>query len=855
MSEEEQTRQKRRKRIGLAVAATVAILAVLIVPPLVSVSRYKAQITHLISASLGRPVRLASVEVRLLPRPGFVLNDLTVEEDPAYGAEPVLHANSVTAPIRLLSLWRGRLEIDTISVDEASLNLVRSSAGHWNLDSLLRTATGTGAGAGKAGQAVKLPYLEATNSRINIKNGVEKLPFSLLNAKLSLEQQRPGEWRVRLRAQPARTDLSLQQADTGVVELKAELHQASELRQMPLNADLEWREAQLGQLTRLVLGTDAGWRGDLTGDLHIEGTAEAAKIKTRLRATGVHREEFAPAEAMDFDANCSLGAHFTARAIDNLVCDSPLGSGQIRLTGNLPGNLPGVNRQPHIEVALDRIPLAAGLDALRTVRSGLAPGLIAAGTASGQLTYAPAAPEAEPKKIEHPIHGRLAKARAVEGPLTGSLAIDGLELRGNGLSDPLNIPKLLLTPVSDDTEGEALAASFPVPAGAAAPLTVSARLALSGYQFTVHGQASMSRAKELAQVAGLANAAALDALAGEPVSLDLAGQGPWMALQTPVQLQTLPPSIAAANPAPAGPTDSLSGTVTLRNANWKAEYLVNHVEISSATLHLDAGAMRWDPVLFTYGPVKGTASLTLPARCAQECLPQFQLQFGALDASVLQAAFLGAHEKGTLLTTLIERLRPTAAPAWPRLQGTVKADSLLLGPVTLHGTTASLKILADGAEVDGFEAGLLGGRIHLSGAFHAAPSAKEKPSYRFEGQLEKLTPALVGQLLGLHATGSSFDGSGKLELTGFSADDLAASAKGALHFDWQRGAVSGGATPTALARFDRWSGDAEIAGGALTLKENQAKRGAVSVPVQGELKLALPPRMAFVAAKPTAEKR
>ena len=109
-------------------------------PPLVSIGRYKARITRLMSASLGRPVRLSSVELRLLPRPGFVLTDLTVEEDPAYGAEPVLHANTVTADIRLLPLWRGRLEISSISVDEASLNLVRTREGRWNLDSLFRTA-------------------------------------------------------------------------------------------------------------------------------------------------------------------------------------------------------------------------------------------------------------------------------------------------------------------------------------------------------------------------------------------------------------------------------------------------------------------------------------------------------------------------------------------------------------------------------------------------------------------------------------------------------------------------------------------------------------------------------------------
>ena len=35
------------------------------------------------------------------------------------------------------------------------------------------------------------------------------------------------------------------------------------------------------------------------------------------------------------------------------------------------------------------------------------------------------------------------------------------------------------------------------------------------------------------------------------------------------------------------PTDTLSGTVTVRNANWKADYLANHVEISEATLHVD----------------------------------------------------------------------------------------------------------------------------------------------------------------------------------------------------------------------------------------------------------------------------
>ena len=851
MTEETQGRKSKHKRLWLALTAVVALLAILIVPPLVSVSHYKSRITQLVSDSLGRPVRLSSVEARLLPRPGFVLNDLSVEEDPAFGAEPIFHANTVTASIRLLPLWRGRLEIGSISADEASLNLVRTADGHWNLDSLLRTATARAQAAQGRSGLVTLPYIEAKNSRINIKNGAEKLPFSLLDAKMSLEQQHPGNWRVRLRGQPVRTDLSIEQADTGIVRLEATVRQAANLRQAPMHLDLEWREAQLGQLTRLILGTDAGWRGDLTGELRLDGTAESAQIKAQLRATGVHRAEFAPAAPMDFDANCSLVAHYSTRAIDNLFCDSPLGSGHIRLTGNLPARAPGQEALPRVSVELDRFPVAVGLDALRTVRSGLGAGLVAAGSVSGKITYAPTAPDAAPEKPEH--RARLTSPHpVVEEPLSGSFTVQGLQLSGDGLSQPINIPKLLLEPapaLASQPAGssQVLAATAVIPAGGAAPLTVSTRLALAGYQLTVRGQASIARARELAHVAGLANAAALDALAGDPVSVDLTAEGSWMPTER-VPFGARQPS-----------SDDLTGTVTLRNANWKADYLVNHVEISQATLHLASDELRWDPVVFSYGPLKGTASLTLPAACEapQSCPPTFQIQFGALDARILQTAFLGAQKRSTLLSTLLDRLRPSAAPAWPQLEGTIKADSLLLGPVTLHEPVANVRTIAGGAEITGFDAGLLGGRVHGGGFFHTAATPKDKPSYDLEGQFEKLSPQAVGQLLGLRATGNSFDGSGKLALSGFTGDDLAASAKGTLHFEWQRGTLAAsGSTPApaALTRFDRWSADAEIANGALTLKESQARRGANNEPVQGSVPLAIPPKIAFPASKQTPAK-
>jgi hypothetical protein len=236
----------------------------------------------------------------------------------------------------------------------------------------------------------------------------------------------------------------------------------------------------------------------------------------------------------------------------------------------------------------------------------------------------------------------------------------------------------------------------------------------------------------------------------------------------------------------------------------------------------------------------------VPTACdaPQPCPPRFQLQFGALDAAVIQTAFLGAEERGTLLSTLIHRLRSTATPAWPILEGTVKAESLILGPVTLHQPEATLRTLADGAEITAFDAALLGGHLRGTGAYHAAATAKDKPSYVMEAQFDKLSPPALGQLLGLRFSGGTLDANGKIELTGFTAADLAASAKGALHFDWQHGAATAasGYIPPVLARFDSWTADAEIMSGTLKLKDNQVKRGAH----------ADPPKVAFLAPKPAA---
>ena len=886
-----------RRWLRIVLAAIAVLVLVFVVPPLISVSAYKNQITQLIAQSLGRPVRLASVEAHILPWPGFEITDFSVAEDPAYGAEPVLHANKVTASIRLLALLRGHVEIGKISVDEASLNLVRAGPGRWNLDSIFRTAAAQTVSTPSARRVVPLPYLEATDSRINFKNGVEKLPFSLVNADLSLWQENPGEWRIRLRGQPARTDVSLHLEETGVVRMEASIRRAEALRQMPLHLDLDWREAQLGQLARLVTGSDPDWRGDLTGELHLDGTADAAQITMRLRASGVHRAEFTPVAPLDFDARCGLQYHYAERSIENMTCDSPLGDGHVHVTGEKLGE----NSPPRFSVELDRIPVTAGLDALRTLRSGLAPDLEARGTVSGKIVYDVSAPANTPPNQPGPgaksERNRKAKLSTGHvGPLTGSLTVVGLILSGDSLSKPIQAPKFTLEPVAvesvtplpsaqagqsaEENPAQALAGSVAIPAGGAIPLILNVRFAPSGYQVAARGQASFARARELARVTGISGTDALAAFAGEPIAVDLVAEGPWIPAEEIAPGSALPVDLASQNPANTSPAnspddsalagtgDTLTGTVTMHNANWQADYLANHVVVDDATLHIDNDDLRWDPVEFTYGPLKGTASLTLPAACApdqtaqQPCRAQFQMQFADLDASAFESALLGARAKGTLLSDLLERIHPSSAPPWPPLEGTVTAGSLALGPVTLQGVAVSLRTVPTGVEITSFDAALFGGKVHLAGTLTKPANDQDKPAFSLEGDFQKFNASDVGRYLGLRWTGGALNGDGNLELSGYTEADLASSAKGDLHFECGQGSISNAksaapvgatksvSTPAALAHFDRWSGDAAIANGALHLGQNVATAGARKQSVDATITFGDPPQLAFPPQKP-----
>ncbi|MGH9559877.1 MAG: hypothetical protein ACRD3S_00350, partial [Terracidiphilus sp.] len=535
---------------------------------------------------------------------------------------------------------------------------------------------------------------------------------------------------------------------------------------------------------------------------------------------------------------------------------------------------------PALTLALDLIPVAAGLDALRTLRNGLDPELEAGGTVGGKLVYDPSTATVQPAKPAKSKH-TAQSAATPSGPLSGSLTVADFALTGAGLSKPVQVAKMVFKPSAAPLSAEALTGTFDLPAGGDAPIVFTLKFSLAGYQVNVRGPAAIARARELAHIAEVSEAKPLAALAGDPLTTDLVFAGPWLPPEdnlasvaasdepAPAPKQNVAGTVATPL-APVPAADSLTGTVTLRNVNWKADFLANHVQISEATLHLDGAFLRWDPVVFTYGPVKGTVALSRVLKCPpsaepvlQTCGTQFQMRFGDLDASTLESALLGAQPKATLFSDFIDRLRPASSPPWPALQGTVSADSMVLGPVTLHGVAATVRVAATGADISSFDAALFGGNVHLTGSLAKPSNDRDKPAYTFEGDFQKINVAQLGALLRLRWTGAALTGNGKVGLAGYTAKDLASSARGALHFECRRGALGNQpptsakaeAIPAALGSFDQWTADATIGSNGVTLDQNSVTVGAHRHSVVATVKFGDPPVVSFAPAKPLPQKQ
>jgi hypothetical protein len=741
-------------RWGALLAAALAVAA-LVLPPFINVERYKGRVIESMSNALGRPVTVDAVELRLLPQPGFYLDNVSVGDDPAYNAEPILHAEEVTAYLRLSSLWRGRLEIARLKLNYPSLNLAEREDGSWNLESLLWKASRTQAAPTSARLSEtrpRFPYIEATNGRINFKYGLEKSVFSFTDADFTLFSPAENQWRMRLVAQPVRTDMPV--TDTGTVKAEITMQRAGLLRDAPMSATVTWERVQLGNLTRLIYGEDRGWRGALEASAQVSGTPGALHFTTAAKLRDFRRFDISSGDA-NLNATCAGELNVSASLLQNTSCRLPLEGGLLSVKGTLRGL-----RFPRYDLAITAESLGANalLNLARRAKRDLPEDITAKGTISASF------------------HAR----RMTEAPSQwiGNLVVNGLVVHSAVLGKDLAINKAIAMANTEEVReprhrGHSAITIAPVralvlqrfdlPLGADTPATVEGQLDDERFELRVKGDATLERLQQFARAIGVG--VPKIALAG-PAAIDLVIGGKWTTFESP----------------------EVTGTAQLKNARAEVPGLSVPVAISSAYVELDHNRFTLRNASATVGKVTLGGSANFPRSCEDDslCMSSFNLSTDDLNPDQWNEV-LNPHLKK----------RP-----WYRLLGAGEAEHNLIANLHSTGHLTSRRLTMGTAAGTGFDTGfsiadgvlrlndaradLLGGTV--SGDWKIDFSGGE-PGYESTGTVTRVQPEKLGTLLNAPLGTGELGLKYKLKMAGWDLDTLAKSAVAETEFTWSGGTL------------------------------------------------------------------
>ena len=590
-----------RSSRGKLLAGVVLVLLLFLVRP--GAQRLRTRIVRSISLALGRQVDVGSVTLRLLPQPGFDLENFVVHEDAEFGAEPVLQSSDVVATVRVSSLLRGRLEIARLSLTEPSINLVRNAEGRWNLEKLVERAASTPvAPTAKARSEARpgFPYIEADHGRINFKFGQEKKPYSLTEANFALWQDSENAWGVRLKAQPMRTDFNL--SDTGVLEVDGSWRRSANLHETPVQFTAQWEGAQLGQVTKLTLGQDKGWRGAVRLSATLTGTPSNLMLDTEGSIDDFRRYDISGDQALRLAGRCRGHYSSTDHVLSALACSAPVGDGGIALHGSI---APMAGARAYDLILLARnLPIQPLVEFARRVKKNLPAGIVAAGKLDANVTLRREATTAGRGPVWQ--GGGSVTALNARSPLTNTrLALDKIPFTVSSSGD-LDLTRRMErnrnSTVSARVEPRLDVGPFNLALGGTTSATVRGQFSRSGYSFQVQGDAEVQRLLEVARTIGLP---VPQPAANGDARISLHVGGGWAGF------------------APA----AVTGSAQLHSVRARVRGLNEPVEIASANIELTPSSAEVRKLTASAAGNTWHGSLNVPRQCDTSQLASFASTF------------------------------------------------------------------------------------------------------------------------------------------------------------------------------------------------------------------------------------
>jgi hypothetical protein len=348
----------------------------------------KRRVTARLETAFGRPVEVEAYAFSFWTGPALEAYSVRVSEDPRFGYEYFLRADSLIARVHWHSFLSGHLELGTISLEHPSLNLVRNPDGDWNLAAWLprpQTAPGNSVSPNSASRTSPAPTfrtITVTNGRINFKHGFDKLPFALVDVTGSLESEPAGRWRLDLTAVPSRAAVVVQQP--GVLHLVGDLGGTSS-RLRPAALELDATGASISDVLRLARGQDYGLRGNVALFISARTQGDSWLLQGKASVAQLHRWDLALRnDNPSLNVLGSATLDFSGSHIELTQARVETPHSSARVSGALDWS-PADSRRSELRIDSDALSLADLLAWARAFHFGIADTVAASGFARFNL--------------------------------------------------------------------------------------------------------------------------------------------------------------------------------------------------------------------------------------------------------------------------------------------------------------------------------------------------------------------------------------------------------------------------------------------------------------------------------------
>ena len=707
-------------------------------------NQLRVKITRSISLALGRSVDISSVSLRFLPQPGFELENFVVQDDAAFGAEPVLRAQEVTALLRVTSLLRGKLEIATLSLTEPSINLVRNSDGHWNLENLVERAdkiSSAPTSKAKAEKRPAFPYIEGRHARVNFKFGTEKKPYALTDADFSLWQDSDNSWSMRLKAQPMRTDFNL--SDTGSVRVTGSWQRAATLRDTPIQFAFLWDRAPLGQLTKLAYGSDKGWRGSVRIAASLSGTPAHLGLTANAAAEDFRRYDIPGGNPMRLAAQCAAQYSSIDNALSDGVCTAPVSDGSIGLSGRVADPLG--SRSYDLVLVAQSVPMQSLVALATHSKLGLPNDLLATGELNANV------------RIQRPVQER----KNLSG-WQGGGEITGLRVRSSLTGTDLAPGDVSFTVSSEEIAPRVTVNPFRISLGHALPAVLQGQFSHEGYNFELKGEAQLQRLLQAARIAGIP---ALQTTAEGSAKVDVHIAGSW------------------AHFAPA----EITGKAHLHSVRARMRPLDAPFDIVDADLIFNPTQTQVSNLTATMAGTSWRGSLALPRPCAtlSTCRVSFDVHADQIATEQWAPLLFPKAQKEPWYRFGLASVPPGNSSLLALdATGTLSADKISVHGVVVNKASAKVQLQNGKLEIKDLRAELLGG--HHVGEWKADFTSLP-PRYSATGAVDRLALGQLATAMNNPWITGSATAKYRIEASGLATGELLRSAAGTLHIDVRDG--------------------------------------------------------------------